>query len=293
MEFLIRAIIDGIVRGSIYAIVALGFVLIFKSTRILNFAQGELLVVGAFLAYFFIVSLGLNLWISFLLTFIVTALLGVVINFTLFNKMFGEPIFSLVMVTVGLSYLFRCIVLLIWGPQSRPFPELLPGPCISLMNIAISRDSLATIIFTFIFLGVFIFFFKYTKLGTAMRATANDQVAAIGCGIDAKIIFSIAWGISFIVSVVAGVIMAGVYGLSSNLGAIGIRVFPVVILGGLDSLGGAVVAGYIIGLLEALSKAYLGQYFSTDLEVIPFLVLMVILLIRPYGLFGIERIERL
>jgi branched-chain amino acid transport system permease protein len=126
-----------------------------------------------------------------------------------------------------------------------------------------------------------------------MRATANDQIAAMGCGVEVKTVFAAAWAISFVVSSVGGVIMAGVYGLNTNLASVGIRVFPVVILGGLDSIAGAVVAGYIIGLVEALSRAYLGQYFSTDLEIVSFVILMGILLIKPYGLLGTERIERL
>ncbi|MBW2117563.1 MAG: branched-chain amino acid ABC transporter permease [Deltaproteobacteria bacterium] len=293
MEFLMRAVVDGVVIGSIYAIVALGFVLIFKSSGVLNFAQGELLVVGAYIAYLFINELGLGLGVSFLITFVITALLGILINFSLFYKMIGESVFSLVMVTVGLSYLLKCCVQLIWGMRSRVFPPLFTGPHIDIMDTAISRDSAATVIFAILFLAIFVCFFNYTKFGTAMRATANDQVAAIGCGVEVKTIFAAAWAISFVVSSVGGVIMAGVYGLNSNLASVGIRVFPVVILGGLDSVAGAVVGGYIIGLVESLSQAYLGQYFSTDLEIISFVILMAILIVKPYGLFGTVRIERL
>jgi branched-chain amino acid transport system permease protein len=293
MEFFGIALIEGIVLGSIYAIMALGFVLIFKSTKIINFAQGELMMVGAFVIYLFAVQLGLNLGISFILTFLITALLGVIINFALFKNMIGESPFSLVMVTVGLSYLLKCGTQLIWGAETKAIPSIISGPNIKLASIPIARDSLATVIFALIFLTLFHLFFKYTKKGIAMRATANDQLASMACGVEVNTIFAAAWAISFMLSSVGGAIMARTYGLNSNLGIIGLRVFPVIILGGLDSIGGAIVGGYIIGLLESFTRAYIGQYFSTSLEIIPFIVLLVILLIKPYGLFGSEKIERL
>lgn len=197
------------------------------------------------------------------------------------------------MVTVGLSYLIKCIIQLVWGPQTRAIPAIISGPNFKMMNIPIARDSLATIIFALIFLILFHFFFRYTKHGVAMRATANDQVAAMACGVQVNIIFATAWAVSFMLSSVGGVIMARTYGLNSNLGVIGLRVFPVVILGGLDSIGGAILGGYIIGFLESFSRAYIGQFFSTGLEIISFIILIVILLLKPYGLFGSEKIERL
>lgn len=293
MEFFGIALIEGILLGSIYAIMALGFVLIFKSTKIINFAQGELMMAGAFITYLFIVQLGLNLWTSFFITMLTTGLLGIIINFSLFKKMIGESPLSLIMVTVGLSYLIKCTIQLVWGPQTRAIPAIISGPNFKIMNIPISRDSLATIIFALIFLILFHFFFKYNKYGIAMRATANDQVASMACGIEVNKIFATAWAISFMLSSVGGVIMARSYGLNSNLGIFGLRVFPVIILGGLDSIGGAIAGGYIIGLMESFTRAYIGQFFSTSLEIIPFIVLIVILLVKPYGLFGTEKIERI
>ncbi|NQT55880.1 MAG: branched-chain amino acid ABC transporter permease [Desulfobacteraceae bacterium] len=293
MDFFGIAVIEGIVIGSIYAIVALGFVLIFKSTKVLNFAQGELMMVGAYVAYFFIVQLGLNLLLSLFLTFVITALLGIVIHSLLFRKMIGESPFILVMLTIALSYLLKCGVQLIWGAQTKVMPPILSGPNVKIMTIPVTRDSIAVVLFALIFLILFHLFFKFSRLGTAMRATANDQVASMGCGVKVNIIFAVAWAISFMLSSVGGVIMAGTYNLDGNLGVIGLLVFPVIIVGGLDSIGGAIVGGYIIGLLESFSNAYIGQFFSSNLDIIPFGILILILLIRPYGLFGTKRIERL
>jgi len=293
MEMFGIALIEGIVTGSIYAIVALGFVLIYKSTRVINFAQGELMMVGAYVAYFFMAQVGLNLSWSLVATLVITAGLGIMIHYLFFKKMIGESHFTLVMETIALSYLLKSGVQLIAGAQSRVMPSILTGPNVQIMNIPVTRAAIGVVLFSIIFLVVFQVFFKFSKMGTAMRATANDQVAAMGCGVQVNVIFATAWAISFMLSSVAGVIMAGTYNLDTNLGAVGLLVFPVIILGGLDSIGGAIVGGYIIGLLESFSKAYLGQHFSTNLDIIPFSILVLILLIKPYGLFGTKRIERL
>jgi branched-chain amino acid transport system permease protein len=293
MEFFGIALIEGIVLGSIYAIVALGFVLIFKATKVINFAQGELMMVGAYVAYLFIVQLQLNLWLSLLGIFLITGLLGITIHFCLFRKMIGETPFVLVMMTIALSYLLKSGTQLIWGAQRKVMPPILQGSYIRIIGVPVARDSLAVMVFTILFLILFHVFFKFTKNGIAMRATANDQVAAMGCGIEVNAVFAMGWAISFMLSSVAGVIMGINYSLDIHLGVIGLRVFPVIILGGLDSIGGVVIAGYIIALLESFSRSYLGQYFSVDLEIIPFVILIVILLIKPYGLFGTKRIERL
>jgi len=293
MEMFGIALIEGIVTGSIYAIVALGFVLIYKSTRVINFAQGELMMVGAYVAYFFMAQVGLNLSWSLVATLVITAGLGIMIHYLFFKKMIGESHFTLVMETIALSYLLKSGVQLIAGAQSRVMPSILTGPNVQIMNIPVTRAAIGVVLFSIIFLVVFQVFFKFSKMGTAMRATANDQVAAMGCGVQVNVIFATAWAISFMLSSVAGVIMAGTYNLDTNLGAVGLLVFPVIILGGLDSIGGAIVGRYIIGLLESFSKAYLGQHFSTNLDIIPFSILVLILLIKPYGLFGTKRIERL
>ncbi|MCL5126661.1 MAG: branched-chain amino acid ABC transporter permease [Deltaproteobacteria bacterium] len=293
MEMFGIAVVEGIVVGSIYTIAALGFVLIFKSTKVINFAQGELMMIGAYVAYLFRIQIGMNMLSSFLATLVITAALGIIIHYALFKKMIGESPFTLVMVTIALSYLLKSGAQLIWGAQSKVMPSMFTGPNVQIMNIPVSRDAIAVVLFALIFLVFFQLFFKFSKLGTAMRATANDQVASMGCGVQVNVIFAASWAISFMLSSVGGVIMAETYNLDNNLGIVGLLVFPVIILGGLDSIVGAIVGGYIIGLLESFSKAYLGQYFSTNVDVIPFAILIFILLVKPYGLFGTTRIERL
>jgi len=293
LDFCYIAFIEGIVIGSIYSIVALGFVLIFKSTKVINFAQGEFMMVGAYVFYLSLVQLQLNIFLAFLLTFLITAILGILIHFLLFKKMIGESPFILVMLTIALSYLLKAAVQLIWGPQSKVMPPLFSGSHLTLGGVSITRDSVAVVIFALTFLLLFQLFFKFSKLGTAMRATANDQAAAMSCGVEVNIVFTMAWVISFMLSSVGGIIMAGTFNLDTNLGMIGLLVFPVIILGGLDSIIGAIIGGYIIGLIESLTRAYIGQYFASNLDIIPFVILIGILLIKPYGLFGSKRIERL
>ena len=292
MSILFHSLIEGILLGSIYALVALGFVLVYKSSKILNFAQGELLMVGAYIAYLFIYQLRFPLIVALPIVFLITFFLGAVIYATMFKKLVGKSQLSMIMVTIGLSYLLKAIVQMIWGSDLRIFPEIISDELISIGQFRLPISSLWTIIFCLIFFSFFYIFFKYSKIGISMRATANSQKASMACGIPVAIVFSTAWGISFFVSMVGGAVMARMLGLHTNLGIVGLIVFPVVIIGGLDSVLGAVIAGYGVGIIDAFSRTFLGSRF-TDVEVVPFLVLVVILLIRPYGLFGTTRIERL
>lgn len=292
MPVLFHSLTEGVLLGSIYAIVALGFVLLYKSSKILNFAQGQLLMVGAYIAYLFIYQLHLPLIIVLLIVFLVTFVLGTLIYATVFKRLIGKSQLSMIMVTIGLSYTLKAIVQLLWGVENRVFPEIISDDLTGVGPFALPISSLWTIIFCLLFFGFFYVFFKYSRIGIAMRATANSQKAAMVCGIPISVVFSAAWGISFFVSTVGGGVMARIFGLNTNLGVVGLVVFPVVILGGLDSVLGAVTGGYVMGILDAFSRTYLGAHFS-DVKVVPFLVLVAILLVRPYGLFGTTRIERL
>ncbi len=289
MNLFLQLTISGMTNGAVYALVALGFVLIYKSSDVINFAQGELLLVGAYLAFFFVAQLGLAWPIGVLLALLVAAALGILIERLVLEPLIGEPIISLIMVTIGLSSLLRAIVNGIWTPRPRPFPAFIPSTDVRILGAVISADRLWAIALSFALLAIFTLFFRRSSEGIAMRAVADDQQAALSMGISVKRIFAIAWSIAAVTATVGGIMLANIIGVSGDISRIGLRVFPVVILGGLDSIPGAIIGGIVIGLLEAWTGGYLGQGLS---QVLPFVVLVLILMVRPYGLFGQEIIER-
>lgn len=293
MEFFVQLLITGIVLGSIYALVALGFVLIYKSTGVINFAQGEFLMLGAYICLQMVVGYHLNFWASFALTLIFCGIIGLFIERAFLRPMIGEPIISIIMLTIGLSSVIRAVIQLFWGTQTKVFPQIFSEKPIHLtQNIGISEVYIYSIVFAAIFLGIFTFFFKFNRSGIAMRATADDQQAAMSMGISIKKIFALAWCIAAVVSAVGGILIGNINGINVSLSFYGLKVFPVVILGGLDSIGGAIVGGLIIGILENLCGGYLDSIMPGVKEIAPFIVLVVILMIKPYGLFGTEEIEK-
>ncbi len=291
MEKFLQLTLTGLTNGAILSLVALGFVLIYKASDVLNFAQGDFMVVGAFITYGLIVQVGLPWPAAILAAVIFAVLMGVTIERLILRPMIGEPIISVIMVTIGLSSLLRAFVSAIWGTTGRAFPAFLPSEPINVLGATIGEDRLIAIGLVAVLFLLFTLFFRYNREGVAMRATADDQQAALSMGISVKRVFAIAWSIAAVTAVLAGVIVANIVGVSLSISFIGLTVFPVVILGGLDSIPGAVVGGIIIGLLQAYMAGYTPSYLALS-TVIPFIVLLLILMVKPYGLFGEERIER-
>ncbi|NOX60467.1 MAG: branched-chain amino acid ABC transporter permease [Chloroflexi bacterium] len=290
MDQFLQLTVTGLTNGAIYALVAVGFVLIYKASDVINFAQGEFLLVGAYVAAFLIGDLGLVWPIGAVLTVIIAAAMGVVIERLVLRPLIGEPIISVIMVTIGLASLLRALVLGIWGTKPKVFPAFFPKNEVYIFNAVVTTEKLGAIAVAGVFLLIFTLFFRYTREGIAMRAVADDQQAALSMGISVKRIFAMAWSISAITAAIAGVVVANTLEVSGNLSAIGLTVFPVVILGGLDSIPGALIGAAIIGLLEAYTGGYVGD--GSLSQVIPYIVLVFILMVRPYGLFGKEIIER-
>ncbi len=289
MELFLQLTLTGLTNGAIFALVALGFVLIYKSSDVINFAQGEFLLVGAYLIYALVAEVGLPWSVGMLITLGVAVLLGILVERLVLRPLIGEPIISVIMVTIGLSSLLRAIINSIWGTYGRAFPPFIPSANVYIFNAVVPADRLIAIGLGLLLLAAFTLFFRYSAEGVAMRAAADDQQAALSMGISVKHIFAIAWSISAVTAAIAGALVANIVGVSGDVSRIGLRVFPVVILGGLDSVPGAVIGGVIIGLLEAYTGGYIGAGLS---QVLPFIALILILMIRPYGLFGEERIER-
>jgi branched-chain amino acid transport system permease protein len=294
VEFLLQLVLNGVVTGSIYSLVALGFVVIYKSTSVLNFAQGEFLMLGAYVCLSLAVQYQLPFALAFLITLVFSAVLGILTERVVLRPMIGEPVISLIMVTLGLSALLKAIVQAIWGTDLRPFPNIFPVTPVQLGPLPVSQGYLYSTASVAVLLLIFTLFFKFTRAGIAMRATAFSQQVALSMGISVKRIFALSWSIAAVVSAIGGILLAGVRGgLDASLAFFGLKVIPVVILGGLDSVGGAIVGGVVMGVLENLAGGYLDPLVGGGAkEVAPFIVLVLILSVKPYGLFGKVKIER-
>ena len=287
MQFLM----SGLSMGSIYALVALGFVLIYKSTSILNLAQGEFLMVGAYFCLSLTLDFGLGFVASFLLTMVFSVILGLAVERLVLRPLIGEPIISVIMVTLGLTYIMRGLVIMIWGNDIRQF-NIFPDQPIDFWGVKLTYLYLYSMGISFALLIFFAIFFKYARTGVFMRAVADHQTAAQSMGISVKKVFAMSWCIAAVVSSIGGILVGNIAGVGVDLSYIGLKVLPAVILGGLDSILGAIIGGLIVGVLEFLSAGYLDPYIPAINEVFPFIVLVLVLMIKPYGLFGIEEIER-
>ncbi len=291
MEFFLQLSIQGLSVGFLYALAALGFVMIFKSSSVLNFAHGELLAIGAFIFLAFSVWLKLPIYLSFLFTLVGAFILGFVIERLFLRPLIGEALIEVIMLTVGLAAMFKGLLLVIFGGNLFSYPDFLPaGLTIRWGAINIPPVYVASFIIGIIFLSIFGFFFKYSSQGIYMRSVADNQPAALSLGVHVRRVFAMSWAIAALVCAISGIILGIMNGINvHDISVLGLKVFPVVILGGLESIGGAIIGGLIIGVLETFT----GGYVSTSLkEVIPYIVLVFILLVKPYGLFGLVEIER-
>ena len=294
-QYLLQLVISGLVVGSIYSAVALGFVIIYKATRVVNFAQGELLMVGAYVCYAFLVQMHVPFWAALCLTIGFGLVLALLIERLILRPMIGEPIISIIMVTIGLSLVLRSIVAAVWGTDILVYePKLFPQETINIGGVPVSLEFVWCFVLSILLLGLFSAFFKFSKAGVAMRATAFNQQAAQSMGISVKFIFGLSWVISAVISGIGGVLIGNINGINTSLYHFGLKVFPATILGGLDSILGAAIGGLIIGLLENLSDGLCKSYLDLSgvKEVAPYIILVVILMIKPYGLFGTKEIER-
>lgn len=289
----LQLLVTGLVVGSIYALVALGFVLIYKASDCINFAQGEFLLVGAYVALALVVTYQVPFLPAVALTLFFAALLGVLVERLVLRPFIGEPVIAVIMATIGLSSLMRGIIQFIWGTDTRVFPPVFPQTPVQIGEVVVSQVYLWSLGLALLLLIIFALFFKFTITGIVMRAVADDQQAALSMGISVKRVFAITWAIAAVVAAVGGILLGNINGVNSSLAHLGLKVLPVAILGGLDSIPGAVIGGLIIGVLENLAGGYLDPIFGGGVkEVAPFVILVLILLVRPYGLFGKEIIER-
>ena len=293
MELFFMSLTTGIMVGGIYALVALGWVLIYKCSGVLNLAMGELTIIGAYVTYSFYQA-----GVPFVLAVFLTLLVGIVLGFLteriFLDKLIGEPILAVIMVTVGLSFFFKGMVQFIWGSDTRVFqPAVFDIKPIEVGILKISPVYLWSFILAIVLLIAFVCFFKYTRWGLSMQATADDETAALSLGVSARFVYAAAWAIAFMSAGVGGALLGNINGINISVGYLGLLVLPAVVLGGLNSVPGAIVGGILIGLLQNFSGTYLDGYFPGGVkEIVPFAFMAIFLLFKPYGLWGWERIER-
>ena len=296
MSYFFQLVVSGVVVGSIYALSALGFVLIYKSSRVLNIAHGQIIAAGAFITYVLNAQVGIPIYLSFLLSMAITFFLAMGVERVFLRRLIGEPIISVIMVTIGLmSIIDGLIYMTPFGAENFSFPEFLPQEPITFYGVSISSTQLVGVIITAILIGGFSVFFTKSTLGISMRAVSDDQLASMSVGISIPRVFGLAWATAGFSAAAAGAIIGNITGLNfETLQAFGIAVFPVVILGGLDSIVGAVVAGIIMGLIQQFAAGYLDGNWGLNgtANVLPYIILLVILLFKPHGLFGTHEIER-
>lgn len=288
---------QGVAIGAQYALVALGFVIIYRATGVINFAQGGFVVLGAYLAYDFHVTLGIAFYPSLFLAMIAGALIGVLVEATVLRRMIGQPPFVVIMITIGVLTIIEQVVPTVWGANPLALEDPWGVRSVTAGKVVIRVADLWTIGLVAAVLILFFLFFRYSKLGVAMRATAVDLEAALAQGISVRRVVAVSWGIAGLVAALAGVTLSGGgAGVRPDIELIAFAAFPAIILGGLDSPGGAVVGGLIIGLAQSLTANYQPQYASwlgTGFNlVVPYVVMVIVLMVRPYGLFGQRQVRR-
>ncbi len=304
LQLLPQFAVSGLLAGGPIALIALGLVLIYKASYIFNFAQGQLLLLGALFTWWFSVELGLSLWLAILLAVVLSALSGLLIERLALRPMTGQPLLAIILMTLGLGQALQGAALLFFGGAQRNFPQIFStGNPYKITTPFIFNGSNIVIIlkqnlvwsFIVAILGVIVIgaFFRFSRSGLAMRATSEDHELAQSVGLRIRRIFALSWALAGVVATLGGVLLATSSGLDLSLSFVVLAAFPAVLLGGLDSIPGTIAGGLLIGLSQGLVKVARVAEIRNAAEIMPYILLLVVLLIRPEGLFGQERIERI
>lgn len=290
MNLFLEFSLIGLASGGIYVLAALSFVIVYKATNIFNFATGEMMMVGTYFFYLFDTQLGFG-WIAGLgMGLASAAFLALVIERTMLRPLLGRPHIVLVMVTFGVGSILRGFAGLIWGPNVRQLPEVLPRKPIFLGDILVPGKLAWGFVTAGVIAGLFMLYYKFSRAGTAIRATSTDQVTAESLGINIRAVFLLAWALAGLLTAASGIITASVNGVTPQLGLVALNVLAVVMLAGMTSVGGVVIAGLFVGWMETIVGAYLGAAWQSF---IPYLVVLVVMIVKPSGLFGEQRVERI
>jgi branched-chain amino acid transport system permease protein len=280
---LVQLLVGGIAQGCVYGLIALGFVLIYKATEQVNFAQGDIMMLGAYVAVTLIADVQLSFWLALPIAMAVMALFGYALDRTVLRPIIGSPAFAVVILTIALGFVFRSVAGGIWGQESKTLANPFTGLNVKLAGAVIGAESLAIIAGTLLLSGALYAFFRYTRVGVAMQAASQNQLAAYYMGIPVKVIFSLVWAISAAVATAAGVLLAPLSTVDPQMGFVGFKAFAAAVIGGFGSLPGALAGGLIIGVIEPFAAAFLPKGIP---EISAYIVMLLMLILRPQGLFA-------
>ena len=286
----------GILTGGVYGLVGMGIVLIYKSTQVFNFAQGHLLMVGAFVAWFFAESVGLPVWAAIVGAVAVSAVVGLAVERLALRPLIGQPIFATVMMTLALSQVIQGLTLLVFGGQNRAFPEIFPLTPIIIGSVRLKFNLVMVFVVALLGFAAFTVFFRFTKVGLGMRAAAEHHQVAQSVGLNVRRIFGLAWSLAAVIATLGGVLLASISGVDQSLAFIALKAFAAVLFGGLESIEGAIIGGITIGVVESLAGGLPADPAIRALnlqDIAPYIFMLAVLIIRPDGLFGLKRIERI
>lgn len=296
MTRLLQSLVAGLGQGAVYSLLALGFVIIYKSTRVVNFSMPGLMILGAYMVVYFGNVVGINFWVALGLAILVSSFSSLVIERLAIRPMIGKPVFTIAIITLGIDIMLRITVNDFLGSNVRNIRDPWGLKTIDVGGVIVQQRRIAMLVAAVVIVILLFMFFKYSRLGLAMRATAFDQEAALAQGISVSMVFALSWAIAGGLAALAGMFVGTGSGIDQQSAFIALKALPAVILGGIDSIQGAVVGALLVGLFEGLSNTYQTQYLSflgeSFSQVVPYVVLFLVLLIRPYGLFGTPEIER-
>ena len=293
LPFFLELLVAGLLAGMMYALVALGFVLIYKASQAINFAQGEFVMFGGFLVAVSMRAYGLSLLASMALGFGVMIVLGLLLEWVVLRPLLGRPVIAIIMATIGLASILRGLLLLIWGPLTVNIPLPITEAPVEVFGLLVKLIAVVGAVISILFLAGFSLVFLRSRIGIALRAVADNQTVAQGMGIDVRRYFALTWVTAGVVATIGGILWGNMIGADVHTALIGLKVFPVVILGGLTSIPGAIVGGLIIGALENVAAGYIDPLVGGGTkDFIPYIIMIFALMVRPYGFFGERTIER-
>jgi branched-chain amino acid transport system permease protein len=296
MTSLLQYVVSGFAAGMIYALVTIGFVLIFKCSKAFNIAQGHFVMIGGYLGFTFLVTFHLPIWAAILAAIAVAVVMGLAIERLTLRPLVGQPILAVIMMTIALATVLEGLATLIWGGEYKAYHGVLPDITLKIGELSISSEMVIGIMVSVIVVVILMMLFRYTKSGLAMRATAEDEQVVQSAGIKVTTVYALSWVIAAVVGVIAGILLGGISGVMIPMSNVGLKALAVALLGGMDSIGGAILAGVILGIAENVAAGYLDPLLPAGgglASVFPFIVIIIVLIFRPHGLFGLAEIERI
>lgn len=296
MTFFLQLVISGFALGMVYALVTIGFVLIFKCSKAFNIAQGHFVMIGGYLGYTFLVTFHLPIWAAILAAIAVAIVMGLAIERLTLRPLVGQPILAVIMMTIALATVLEGLATLIWGGEYKAYHGVLPTITIKFGELTVPPEMTIGLLVSIATVIILMVLFRYTRSGLAMRATAEDEQVVQSAGIKVTTVYALSWVIAAVVGVIAGILLGGISGVMIPMSNVGLKALAVALLGGMDSIGGAILAGVILGIAENVAAGYLDPLLPSGgglANVFPFIVIIIVLIFRPHGLFGLAEIERI